>query len=205
MERDTKTHESYGVISISRFTSNKGQFFNSDIIHNGGITITISNAETTRKYGSNTVFATNDLIEVTMSNNQFIDAITSGMNTSGVPCTISRVGNKRIPQINHVEDQKLLFQQDMSDTHKKYHDRIEEILLMLDGNIGKRKAAEIKSELEILKSHISSNTNFVMKTFTEAMENTVTEAKASINGYIDQKVHSLGIEAFKNQLAIDIE
>lgn len=200
-----KEHASYGMIDISRYTGGDCQFFGSDLSHNGGISITISNAEVETKYSSQWYHPKNSIIEINMSHNQFVDAITSGMNTSGVPCTIKAIDCKRVPQIDHVGDKKEQFTNDMKDTHAEYHKRINDILEMLDGNLGKKKAKDIKHELDILKSHISSNTNFVMRCFNEAMEDTVTEAKHSISNYIDHKVHSLGIEGIREELKISID
>lgn len=203
-DKYTKQHESYGMIDISRFTSNGSQFFGSDLLHNGGISITISNAKKETKLNSDWYYQQDLLIRVELSHNQFVDAITSGMNTSGVPCTIKRITNKQVPQIDHVEDKKEQFKNNMKDTHEKYKERIDSIINMLEGNIGKKKANEVKFELGILKSHIESNTNFVMTCFNEAMEKTVTEAKHSIANYIDHKAHSLGIEGLKKQLQISM-
>jgi len=198
-------HESYGMISISKFTSNHSQFFGSDLIHNSGVSITISGGEKRNHLSRDWFHSTEELIKVELSGNQFVDAITSGMNTSGVPCTITRFNGVGVEQTQHVEDKKEVFRNDMQDTHVKYHERISTILDMLDGNtIGKKKAAEIKHEIEILKQYISSNTNFVMNSFNEAMEKTVVEAKHSISNYIDSKVTSLGIEAIRDQLQVSI-
>ena len=78
-------------------------------------------------------------------------------------------------------------------------------MAMLDGNVGKRKSQEIKKQLEILKSHISSNTNFVMKCFQESMEKTVSEAKHTISNYIDNKVSTLGLEALRKEVNVQID
>lgn len=200
-----KTHESYGMVRISRYTGGNGQFFGSDLVHNGGISITISKAEKEVKYSSEWYHAQSEVVRIELTNNQFVDAITSGMNTSGVPCTIKKVLGESVPQIDHVEDKKERFSNDMTDTHKEYYKRIDAIMSMLDGNVGKRKSNEIRHELEVLRNHIGSNTNFVMKCFDESMEKTITEAKHSVANYIDQKVHSLGIEGLKKELQVSIE
>lgn len=205
MKRDVKTHESYGIIDIARFTGNGSQFFGSDLIHNGGISITIKKGEVERRLSKEWFFGHQEIIRVELSNNQFVDAITSGMNTSGVPCTIKHLNGIRVEQTQHVEDKKEVFRNEMKDTNQEYKNKIDSILEMLDGNIGKRKADQIRHELDVLKNHIGSNTNFVMNSFNEAMEKTVTEAKHSIANYIDHKVNSLGIEAMKNEVSIQIE
>lgn len=205
MENDKDKHESYGMIDISRFTGNGSQFFGSDLVHNGGISITISTAEKERKLNSEWYHADKSLIRIELSHNQFVDAITSGMNTSGVPCTISRFNGLSIPQINHVIDKKDQFSNEMKSTHEEYASKIDAILEKLEGNIGKRKASEIEHDLKVLKSHIESNTIYVMGCFNEAMEKTVTEAKHSISNYIDHKVHTLGLEGMRKQLLISID
>jgi hypothetical protein len=201
-----KQHESYGMISVSKFASNHSQFFGSDLVQNGGVTIEINTAEKERKYNSEWYQPKSNVISVRLSYNQYVDMITSGMNTVGVPCTIQNVQGKRIEQIDHIENKKEMFQNDMLDTHKEYHKRIDEILSMLDGNnIGKRKAEEIKHEIEVLKGHISGNTNFVMKCFNESMEKAVTEAKHSVSNYIDNKIHTLGIESLREEMKVSID
>jgi len=205
MKEEIKKHESYGMVSICKFSSNGSQFFGSDLSQNGGVSITISKADSVRSLSHDRYHSGEDLIRVELSANQFVDAITSGMNTQGVPCTIKRYGNEKIEQIDHIEDKREAFSNEMIDTHRQYDKRIDDILKLLEGNIGKRKSDEIRHELIILKSHVSSNTNFVMKSFNEAMDKTVTEAKHSISNYIDSKVHTLGIEAMREQLKISID
>ncbi len=198
-------HESYGMVSISRFSCNGAEFFGSDIYHNGGISISISKADVDRQYHREWFHSGQEIIRVRMSANQYIDAITSGMNTNGVPCTIERLDNKGVEQIPHVVDKKEQFTNEMVETQQEYRAKIDAMIAKLDGNIGKRKAADIKNDLEVLRSHISSNTNFVLKSFNEAMEKTVTEAKQSVSNYIENKIHTLGIEAMKDELNISIE
>lgn len=206
MEAKRKEHQSYGMIDICKFTSNNSQYFGSDLVHNGGVSITISGAKKETKLSSDWYYKTKELIRVELSHNQFVDAITSGMNTIGVPCTIKRFNNGRVEQVDHVNDKKEQFSNDMKDTHVEYKKRIDVILGMLsDDKLGKKKIQEIKYELKVLNSHIGDNTEYVMTCFNEAMDKTVTEAKHSIANYIDTKVHSLGIEAMRNELQISID
>ena len=92
----TKQHPSYGMIDISQFTSTGTTFFGSDIVDNGGISITISTADVDRKLNDNWYHSDEQLIRISMSRSQWVDAITTSMNTSGVPCTLERVNGKGI-------------------------------------------------------------------------------------------------------------
>lgn len=55
-------HESYGNIDISRFSGNNSEFFGSDLYHNGGISITISNADRSKEYGRERIHSCEQLI-----------------------------------------------------------------------------------------------------------------------------------------------
>ena len=204
-ERKKVKHESFGMISISKFSCNGAEYFGSDLVHNNGVSVIIQRAEKEVSLSSDWYFGSNDLIRVEMTSNQFVDAITSGMNTSGVPCTIKHFNGKRIEQTQHVEDKKERFSNNMEETHLEYHKRIDEIIELLSGNVGKRKKDEIIHELGVLKSHIKSNTNYVMTKFNESMDKSVTEAKHSISNYINQKVKTLGIEALRDEMTISID
>jgi len=196
-------HDSFGMLSIAKF-SGQSQFFGSDLIHSGGVQLTISRGIREQSHSRERYHTREHLIQINLSYNQFVDAITNGMNTIGVPCTLKYIGNTKVPQIEHCKDKKLQFSKDMAETQQEYVNKILAIEKLLDGNIGKKKVDEIKHSLQVLSRHITSNTDFVMNNFTEAMEDTVTEAKHSIAGYLDNKVHSLGLETLKDQLKIEM-
>lgn len=127
MGLNKKIHPSYGKVSISRFNSNRAEFFNSDLYHSGGITLEISNASVERRHGSECVYSEEQLIQVRMSNSQFIDAITSGMNTDGVPCTIERVAGERVAPDTFVQPHQDKFRSDMRGVYADLEQRIEEL------------------------------------------------------------------------------
>lgn len=95
---EEKKHESFGMIEISKFSSNGSQYFGSDILQNGGVTLKINRASVKRDLHREWFHSDENVITVRMSRNQFVDAITSGMNTSGVPCTLESLNGKRIEQ-----------------------------------------------------------------------------------------------------------
>lgn len=199
-------HESFGMLSVSRYSGQGQQFFGSDLIHEGGVEIEISQADVERKYGHDYYHANKSKIRIKLSHSQYIDAITSGMNTQGVPCTITRVENKNIEQIEHAENKKDIFKTDMQEIIADYLLKIDEIVEKLSsGTLGKKKVAELKHDLSVLRSHLSSNMSFTMDTFDESMEKTVTEAKHSISNYVEMKIRSTGVEALKDGYQISLK
>jgi hypothetical protein len=206
MKEETKTHESYGMIDICKYTGGSGQFFGSDIIHNGGISLKIHTAEKKRMLSNNWYHSRNTLIEVRLSYAQWVDAITSGMNTSGVPCTIERFNGKSIPQKDHVEDKQEKFTQELKEMHTESKDMIDEVLdMLMDGNVGKRKKEEIAKKLSSIKQRMGGNESFVIEQFKEEMQDVVTEAKQSVSNYIESKINTYGIEAMREQMNVSIE
>jgi len=203
-KQEYETHESYGMIDIAKFTG-KREFFGSDIIQNGGINIVISKASVERDLSTEWFHAEEEIISVEMSSNQFIDAITSGMNTAGIPCTIKHINGKRMQQIDHVIDKKQTFRNELINTHKEYFKKIDSLIELASKPISKKEQATILKDLGILRNHIASNTNYVMDCFNENMEKTVTEAKQSVSNYIDHKIHSLGLETIRKELSVSIE
>jgi len=205
MNKEQKTHESYGMISISKFNGNGNSFFGSDVEHEGGVSITISKATVERDLCREWYHPVDDIIQVDMSPNQYVDAITSGMNTSGVPCTIRRIAGKVVERDNYISDKKELFSTEMTETQQEFISKIDNITELLKSGNGAKVKKEALYELDVLKNHLSSNTNFVLKQFNEAMDKTVLEAKQSISSYIDNKVHTLGIEGMKKEFNLSIE
>ena len=190
----TEKKECYGKISISKFQSNGCTFFGSDIVHNGGISIEISDAYIDRSHSKNYIGSNKNLIKIRMSHNQFVDLITSAMNTDGVPCTIDHMYGKKIEQINHVKDKKEEYIADLKNTFDGLLSRIDIISSKIPKNISNKAKNELEHEIAILKSHLVGNTKYVFKTFNEEMEKTMTEAKTSFANYISDKVEKLGID-----------
>jgi hypothetical protein len=132
--------------------------------------------------------------------------ITSGMNTDGVPCTIISSQSGHVPQIEHIEDKKLKFSNLMESRFQEYFEKLDRLAEFIDNtNMSKKAKSSLTNDINTLRIHIKSNTNYTMTQFNKAMEKTVTEAKQSISGFIESKVVSMGLESLKKSLEIDIE
>lgn len=93
-DETVETHESYGMVGLSRFTCGGGKgmnLFGSSIQHYSGMTLTIREAVKRRNlnrewYGGRRIIA-----EVTLSPAQFAEMIMTPNVGDGVPCTINFV------------------------------------------------------------------------------------------------------------------
>ena len=82
-------HSSFGNLSISRSFGGKRHLYGSSIEHSNFITLRISHSELHRHLKQDWYHATAPIVEVTLSQAQFAEAITSLNMGDGVPVTIN--------------------------------------------------------------------------------------------------------------------
>ena len=203
---DYKRHPAFGVISFVRTQSSSRVLFGSSIPHDYFVTLSIDRAVLKRDLSRDSIMPDSgpSLIEVDMSYTQFAEAITSFGKGEGTPVTITRLEGKQIPDIPFV-NKRMQFDEEFEDSVKglvsetnPFYKKILELLAK--PNIGKNDREEIKKQVDTLRSHIASNIPFVKTQFTEEMDKTVLEAKAAVEAFVEDKIHSVGLEGFKKEL-----
>ena len=134
-----------------------------------------------------------------MSTTQFAEAITSLNQVSGTPVSIVAINGKDIEQ-PIFENKRLQFDAEFNAQMKKvvsesnqYFNVIATILAK--PSIGKKDKEEILSQLRLIRQELASNVPFIKSQFTEQMDRTVLEAKNEVEGFLESKVRSLGLEA----------
>ncbi len=195
-------HESYGKIRISKISGGLS-LFDSEVGNGGAIQIQISTAHLNRDLNHNWIHSDKELVEVYLSPLQWAEAITTAMNTDGVPCTLNKVMGKtmeRTPEndvIGQFEDEVATgFEQRMKDVVEA-ENRIKDIL----ATKGAIKKGELREAYDILNKglrHFESNMNYTKKCFDEQMDKTVLEAKQQIHHYVNTTIQELGIESLKD-------
>ena len=199
------THPSYAMISFSRYTGSNSYMFGSELNHNGGIRLRICNAEKHRHLGRDWYHSRDVLIEVNMSYSQFAEAITN-MNTTGVPCTLDYHDGKQIEpcpkQSNEITETHEEFEKLSSKIASNLNECINMAIEQLNSpkpTTKKEKQALIDS-LKYAKMNIESNMPFVIKSFNENIDTTVSNAKAEVEGFVTQRITQMGIEGIKQQM-----
>jgi hypothetical protein len=140
-----------------------------------------------------------------MSYSQFTQAIMS-MNTSGVPVTIKHIYNKSVEQKENLKDTKELFtrefQSQLNKTLKKSHDMIDKIndICNSPNPIKKLERKELQSLASAINTDLKSNLKFVLQSFEEQMDETITEATGEIESFFENKIRSLGIESLQEKI-----
>jgi len=204
MNGERKTHESYGKIKIGHYTSTREEFYGSEVIHHGGVSIEISESVFERDLASNWYHAGDSIVGVKMSANQFAELITMGMNTDGVPCTILHANGKRRArfEMESVED---VFNKDFEARIDKAAETLDLAMkrltfLMGEKTIKKSDAEGLLKELHNARMQMTQNAPFVKKQFDEYMTNAFTELKTDAEHYIETGLKRLGLDSLKDSI-----
>lgn len=198
MSEKSTTHESYGMIQINRFQGGINTYFGSSIKHDGGISISIHEADLDRDLSRDSYFSKKTLIEVQMSYNQFAEMLTVGMNTSGTPCTIQYAeGTKK--EKPPFENKRQQFQEEFKDKMKEIESKLDNLLsyaneLQSKSTVSKKDRSELIHQIKMAKQDIGSNLPFTESQFNKQIDKTIVEAKAEIEGFFETKIRDIGIE-----------
>lgn len=203
MEGIETKHESFGMAGFSR-SSIGGQgipLFGSSILHNNVITFHVYRGAVTRRLEQDWYHADDRkaIVEVTMSQAQFAEMITSMNMGDGVPVTLSYVDGVRMPDCPY-ENKRMQSSNEFKQRMKDFGDRITSYratMMKKVEELPKKDQDEIKNMIDSLAQEVRSNIPFYEDQFTRQMNKTVTEAKAEVEAFVANKIHSAGIEAIK--------
>lgn len=190
-----KTHPSYGMISFSRESCTPAtSLFGSSIKHGNPIRMVLSHANIERGLNKDWYHAKGRIAEVEMSQSQFADAITSLNMGDGVPCTITfteRDGYMPACDfVSKIEQFKGEFSDHLSGIKNNLDKNIKTVEEVLETRKTLRKSDKkaILSVLYSARQNVGSNANFIIDSFNEQMDKTVTEAKGEIEAFVQHQV-----------------
>jgi hypothetical protein len=196
-------HPSYGMISFDKIQSRGRTLFGSDIKHDNFIKLQISEGFVNRGLNSNWYHKGGTIVEVYLTPTQFAEAISVGMDTQGIPCTIARREGAIVENPPEPEPMADKFTREYHADVDEYYQQIAEALEMVQnlskkkGTISKKEINEVEGKLFKANQGVQSNLPYVKDQWDRALDQTITEGKAAIEAYIDGKVYALGLEAFK--------
>lgn len=195
--RSPKEHPTYGMMAIGKTTiSGSVPFFGSSILQPEAITITIKRAKLERSLHNDRYDSGEELIRVEMTPLQFAEFLISP-NTQGVPVTISRFNGEGCgdtPFVSKIEQFHSEFQDKIEKIHAEAKQTITTITALLEKpNIGKGDREHIRKLLQTLNMQVENNLPFLGEQFSEQMDRTVGEAKATLTQFLHTKVKELGL------------
>jgi hypothetical protein len=200
--KDSKTtaHESFGMAGFSRSTTGGDgvTLFGSSIKHGNVIRFTVRNAEVDRHLEQDWYHVTNRLpiVEIEMSQSQFAEMITSMNMGDGIPVTLRYVNGKKMEDCPH-ESKVLQHSNEFKERMKEFSERVneygKELYSKIEKRLPKKDQDEVKGIVDQMVQEIASNIPFYEKQFVRQMEKTQTEAKAEIESFVHNKIHSAGL------------
>ena len=202
-----ETHESYGMIGCSRVHSQPAKsLFGSSIKHSNSISLRIGTAEKHRHLNRDWYHKKSNLIEVEMSPTQFAEMITSLNMGDGIPCTIRYLPDHyRVedpPEVNQREVFENEFKEEIKALMSNTKEGIKTIKEILNkkGTINKKEKEQMMGAVFEITRIMEDHIPFTQKSFNEAMDKTVSEAKGEVEAFVMNKVTSLGLEAMKEKI-----
>lgn len=198
----TQKHESYGMIGFNRAYGGERTLFGSSLLHNNVITLTIREGQIDRGLNQDWFHGGRRLIEIEMSESQFAELITSFGQGDGVPCTLKEVMGERKEDCPF-ENKRMQFENEVrekiEEVHKDTEKLLKEVAYLFNEKktLNKADKEKVTDLLNKINREIKSNTPFIMSQFNEQMDKTVKEAKGEVEAFTQNKMHSLALEALK--------
>jgi hypothetical protein len=185
MSRKTIEHPSFGHVTIGRQSSNRDRLFGAAGSNHNCISIEISDAtvDVDEAEGSYFINARKRILEIAMTPLQFAEAIASLNCSEGSPCTITWRDGKFLSapdeppttRLEHVEKQ---FQHEMIELGKECDEFLATARALREkANVNKGDREQFVKLAEGLVNKITATTPYLMKRFTECVEDLMCEIK----------------------------
>lgn len=179
--------------------------FGSEVTHRSGVRLQIETGAQERSSNHDWFYSRDSIVEVQMTAMQFVELITTGMNGSGVPCTIKRRDGKLVEQKSFAKDVVGIYKDERTENELAVLNRVGESISLVE-SLEKQKAVskadlkEVKASLIAAQQMVKNNMPYLTKCFDEHIEKTVQEAKCNIEGFIENKIRTAGLEAIRGDI-----
>lgn len=201
-EENVKREASYGTIRLSRSQIGGGGqfFFGSKVRVTNSILLEIDQAEIVDHRGEQRFRSVGGapLIRVELTPLQFSELLMSSDRYEGVPCTITRH-----PIHGPVKYVREGIKTDADLAEEAFKKSVRELKGFLtrdavnvvsDSKLCKRDKERILGALDTVERNLTANSEYNLKCLREATERTLMEAKAEMEGYIQNRCKQLGLD-----------
>jgi hypothetical protein len=196
MSDSVERHPAYGQIGASRWSGQR-TLYGSDFKHQHFVTITIRRSELRRGLARDWPCGLDELIEVSLSEAQWAEFVSTMNSGLGTQCTIDFIGGVgRVPEIVRTTDRRAQFSGEMKARAEKALGRLDKLLKQLDGaTIGRKQKEELIMAAKLARQDVVSDLPFVAQSFDEHIETGIARAKAEIHGYMQHVITRAGLAA----------
>ena len=197
-------HPSYGRAVFHRTNGGDRPLYGSDLKHGNTIQFTLESSSCRQDLGRNWFGGGEMIAEVEFSQIQFAELLTN-MNTEGVPCTIryradmGRVNFAEMSKaIDYVEDKIDKLVSSQASDLKQFKAEIDEILSQ-KGTMKKADKDRVRKLSAQLVKLSHRELPFYAKSAVQIIDQSKTEAKASIEAHHQHLITTLGIAALQDE------
>ncbi len=206
-----KNHPAFAVASFHRVNGGDPKLFASDITHGQRICLTISRAKEQWQLSQRWHHGDSKaLIEVEMSESQFVSLVSTFNVGGGTPVTLIKTETDwEIPAIDDDEDSliemiKADIQQDVKTVVAQAAKIVTELRETLaSSGIPKKRQEGLLALAEKLHQNLTANMPFVLKQYQEGVDDMQAQAKAEIDAFAVHAAARLGVKSLQ-QLAAAI-
>lgn len=199
-------HESYGMIGVSRISgSGSLPMFGSGLDHNPSlISITIRRGYRVHSLGHDQYVGNNELIRVWLTPAQYAEMISNPNVGYGVPCTIRHVGGRSCEDPPKVETEaasvRERFELESKELVQKAREGADKVRAVLEtSKLSQKAKAEIQKTFYDATRFLHDAGPFLVESFQEAIQKTVTEAKLEIDAFMVHAAHAVGVQALSER------
>lgn len=198
------------MLQLHRQTHGEVPLYGSHILHGNSIRLSIHPGTYERLDGVDWYFAKAlPYIEVTMSQSQFAEAITSMNSGSGTPVTITyRDGEAVKADVFHSKRREM--DDEFTKTMRQLGERLEALTADAKSKLADKKAPtkadreSILSQIQKLESEIALNIPWLATMFNEQLDKTTHEAKSEVEAFVINQIHQLGLTELQKRQQLGV-
>jgi hypothetical protein len=202
VEKDFKTHPSYGMISVGRNMGGNGRgYFGSSIECPMTMAITISRGQVKHEHGQDWYLGGQELIEVKLTPSQWAEFISSIGMGPGVPCTINHLQGEVLKRPEFVVRETDEIRDDFKRKIDKMMKSFDETRAQIETLFANKKTLSqgdktiVLNLLEKINTHVRSNMPFAVECFEESAEVIAKKVQRDIDAFVDTLSRRHGIDA----------
>lgn len=183
-----ESHPSYGNLMLyKRNSSGSKVLFGSAARHNTTVVIRVSTAKMQRRIHSNTYYADKYLVELELSLAQFSQFIMSSGQGEGTPCTLRYINGQSIEECPRYEPREV-YESEIAKSLQELKDLSATLESLTKTLLEKQRLTvdekqRLKNAVGDIATTVNSNLEFIMESFQEEMDNTVTAAKIELENF----------------------
>lgn len=192
------SHPAYGCVVLTRQHSGGGQaMFGTSLLSETVISLKVCEATGKRRHHGDHHSPGKPIVEVRMTEAQFATFVSSMSVGEGTPCTIARMGYDFVPTIpphDPLENSKREAREAGAAILSNLKSLRGKIAAGIQG-LSKTRQADLLTEIDGAIKEASDGMPFILDQYAAHMGELTEEAKIAANGYVQNMVRSLGMEA----------